>query len=493
MPAVRSHFMSVIMNTFKSIWYIIAFFFFSVLNTLDDLKIKDLSSVKDLKMQDHSFGNALIGLGILFIIILIFFIFHFLRWWRTKISIEEDTLTISRNQLSQRKTTVKLSSISTVNLQQNLFERIFDLYTLQLDINSSVTADKTDFNLIFDDKLAFAFKDYILRHINGDSQEKSPSEGHSLEKDITGTPRNTIISFRFKDVLIHCILSFSILGLISTIALICVAIWSFNQDNQALHRMIIPTILSIGVATIPTIYKSITAFLLYYDFTLQKDGDKILISYGLFTRRQFTLPLDKTNALVIKQPLQARLFNMAYGEIINIGMGDAASSQAPLFCLLVRPSVLQDVIRQIAPEFAFDEVPERSPRTALIPTMIQWFLWGLVPVIGFTIFYKGWIGWLILLFFLLCAYFSSITKALKLYDEKISITTGIFQKRTITVFYGKIQHISVVYGPVSKKLGLCKGEVSILSSALNKTNGIGYFPSNQFLEIEKRILSHDMQ
>lgn len=491
MPAVRSHFMSVIMNTFKSIWYIIAFFFFSVLNTLDDLK--DLSSVKDLKIQEHSLGGTLIGLGILFIIILIFFIFHLLRWWRTKISIEEDTLIISRNQLSQKKTTVKLSSISTVNLQQNLFERIFDLYTLQLDINSSVTADKTDFNLIFDDKLAFAFKDYILHHINGDSQKNGQSEETSIENDNTTSPRNTIISFRFKDVMTHCILTFSIFGLISTIALIGVVIWSFNQDNQTIHRMIVPTILSIGIAIIPTIYKSITAFLLYYDFTLQKDGDKILISYGLFTRRQFTLPLDKTNALVIKQPLQARLFNMAYGEIINVGMGDAASHQAPLFCLLVKPSVLQDVIRQIAPAFSFDEVPERSPRSSLLPIMIQWFLWGLVPVIGFTVFHKGWIGWLFLLFFLLCAYFSSITKALQLYDEKISITTGIFQKRTITVFYGKIQHFSVVHGPVSKKLGLCKGEVSILSSALNKTNAIGYFPSDRFLEIEKKILLHDMQ
>lgn len=491
MPAVRSHFMTVIINTFKSIWYIIAFFFFSVLNSLDDFK--DLSSIKDLKIQEHSTGGALIGLGILFIIILIFFIFHLLRWWRTKISIEEDTLIITRNQLSQRKTTVKLSSISTVNLQQNLFEQIFDLYSLRLDINSAVTANKTDFNLIFDDQLAFAFKDYILRYINGNSHENHQSEESSLTHDKTDSLRNTIISFRLKDVMIHSILSFSIFGLISTISLIGVAIWSFNQDNQTIHRMVIPAILSIGVAIVPTIYKSVTAFLLYYNFTLQKDGDKILISYGLFTRRQFTLPLDKTNALIIKQPLQARLFNRAYGEIINVGMGDTETHQAPLFCLLVKPSVLQDVIRQIAPEFAFDEVPERSPRSALIPIMIAWFLWGLVPVIGFTIFHKGWIGWLILLFFLLCAYLSSITKGLTSYDEKISITTGIFQKRTITVFYGKIQHISVIHGPVSKKLGLCKGEVSILSSALNKTNAIGYFPSNRFLEIEERILSHDMQ
>ncbi|MBN7774184.1 PH domain-containing protein [Clostridium aminobutyricum] len=481
MPEVRCHFFSVIMKTFKSIWYIIAAFFFSALNMIKDLKLQNLPS-----------ASALIGLGIFFAVILIFFIFHLLRWWRTKIYIEEDTLVIARNQLSQSKTTVKLSSISTVNLQQNLFERIFDVYSLQLDINSSVTADKTDFNLIFDDQLAFAFKDYILAYINEPSQERTASLEHKSEV-IKSDPaaEEDIISFRFKDVILHCILSFSIAGFISTIALICAVIWSFNNDNPEISRMIIPTLLSIGVATIPLIYKSITAFFLYYDFTLKKSGDKVLVSYGLFTRRQFTLPLDKTNALVIKQPLQARFFNLAYGEIINIGLGDAANHQAPLFCLLVKPEVLQHVIHQIAPEFVLDKIPEHSPKTALIPTFIPWAFFGILAVIGFTVFFKGWIGWLILVFFSLCAYFSSITKALTLYEDKISITTGIFQKRTITVFYGKIQNMSVRYGPISHKLGLYKGNVSILSSVANKINAIGYFPKERFQAIETQIISHD--
>jgi uncharacterized membrane protein YdbT with pleckstrin-like domain len=480
MPAIRSHFISVVMKTFKSIWYIIAAFLFSIMDMLKDLKFRSLPS-----------ASVLIGIGVFFLVILVFFIFHFLRWWKTKISIEDDTLVISRNQLSQSKTTVKLSSISTVNLQQNLFERIFNVYTLQLDINSSVTANKTDFNLVFDDKTAFSFKNYIIKYVDSLSQEKTTASEHTSKIVLSGnlqTDPEPIISFSFKNVILHCILSFSLFGALYTIGIIAVGIWAFNSSNQDLSHLLIPAILSISIATVPFIYKSVTAFLLYYDFVLRKNGDKVEVSYGLFTRRQFTLPLEKTNAIVIKQPLQARFFGLAYGEIINVGMGDVENNQSPIFCLLVKPTVLQDVIRQIAPEFVFDDLPESSPKSALIPTLIPWCFCGILAVIGFTIFYKWWIGCLILAFFLLCGYLSIITKGLKLYDDKISITTGIFEKRTITAFYSKLQNMSVEYGPISKKLGLCKGSVSILSSTFNV---IGYFPTENFFEIEKNIIRHD--
>ncbi|QIB69637.1 PH domain-containing protein [Aminipila butyrica] len=481
MPEVRCHFISVIMGTFKSIWYIIAVFFVSALNM-----------IKDLKLQNFPSTMALVGLGIFFIVMLVCFLYHFLRWRRTKIYIEDETLIIARKQLSQSKTTVKLSSISTVNLQQNLFERIFDVYSLQLDINSSATAEKVDFHLVFSKPLAFAFKDHILAYIDTESDAPdAASEQQAENVKNNQITEETIISFRFKEVILHCILNFSIIGLLSSIALIAALLWTFNTETPGLSRVIIPTILSATLAVIPFIYKSITAFLLYYGFTLKKNGDKVLISYGLFTKRQFTLPLDKTNALVIKQSFQARFFNLAYGEIINVGMGDSTNNQAPLFCLLVKPETLQQVIRQIAPEFVLDQIPERSPKSALLPTSIPWLFFGILAVIGFTLFFKGWIGWLILAFFALCAYLSSITKALQLYENKISISTGIFQKRTITVFYGKIQNMSVKYGPISNRLGLYKGEVSILSSMENRSNNIGYFPKERFTAIENQIMSHE--
>ncbi|QAT42501.1 PH domain-containing protein [Aminipila luticellarii] len=482
MPKVRCHFISVIMKTFKTIWYIIAMFVFQFLDAL-----------KDIRMQSLPSQSVLLGLIAIFAIIMIFFVFNLLRWWKTKIYIEGDTLIVERNQLSQSKTTVKLSSISTVNLQQNIFEKIFDVYTLQLDINSSVTANKTDFSLIFEDQTAFAFRDYILSYLdNGITFNEIPSESASSHS--YGMEKNSeqIISFPFKEVLRHCVLSFSFLGGVYAIAIAAAAVCAYFTSGEKTHPVFFPAVLSLFLAVIPFIYKSLTAFLLYHNFILEKNGDKVIVSYGLFTRKQFTLPLDKTNALIIRQPFQARLFNLCYGEILNVGMGgDSSQNQSPIFCLLVKPDVLQSIIHQIAPQFVLEEKEEKSPKTAMIPILIKWGFWGILFLAGFSFFYKWWIGLILFLGFLLCGILSYTTKGLKLYEDKLSVTTGVFDKRTITASYSKIQNTSAKYGPISRLLKLAHGNVSILSSASNQNNSIGYFPEQVFDTIFNQTVSHD--
>ncbi|QHI71380.1 PH domain-containing protein [Aminipila terrae] len=469
------------MNTFKAIWYIIAMFVFQFLDAL-----------KDIKMQSIPSKSVLFGLIIFFVVIMFFFTFNLLKWWKTKIYIEGDTFILERNQLSQSKTTVKLSSISTVNLQQNIFEKIFDVYTLQLDINSSVTANKTDFNLVFDDKTAFAFRDYILASLDKENSHGNlDSEQHSVNTMNQKSETKPIISFGFKDVMRHCVLSFSFLGGIYATAIVIVAIGAFYTSNEKMHHVIMPAIFSLLIAVVPFIYKSVTAFLLYHNFVLEKNGDKLIVSYGLFTRKQFTLPLDKTNALIIKQPFQARFFNLCYGEIINVGMGDAGENQSPIFCLLVKYETLQSVIRQIAPQFVMEGKEQKSPKPAIVPVLTKWALWGILFLAGFIIFYKWWIGLIILIFFIICGILSHATKGLNIDENKLSITTGVFDKRTITTAYSKLQNATAKYGPISRRLGIAHGSVSILSSSANQINDIGYFPKEQFDIISQQIISHD--
>ncbi len=486
MPKVRSHFLSVIMNTFKAIWYVIAMFLFSIIDAL-----------KDIRMQSLPSFSVMIGLAVIFAIILIVFIFNLLRWWKTKIYIEGDTFVLERNQLSQSKTTVKLSSISTVNLQQNLFEKIFDVYILQLDINSSATANKTDFSLVFADKTAFAFRDFILSYLDNQSSKEhlstAPIPRNAIQLNTVHQPDNPelIISFTFKEVLRHCILSFSFLGGIYAIGVVIAAIGTFLASDKEVNQVLLSALFPLLIAVVPFLYKSITAFLLYHNFKLEKKGDKMIVSYGLFTRKQFTLPLDKTNALVIKQPFQARLFDLYYGEIINVGMGDAAEKQSPIFCLLVKGDILQSIIQRIVPQFTLDQEEEKSPKSAMIPILIKWGLWGTAFFAGFYIFYKWWIGLLLLIVFLLCGLLSYKTKGLKLYENKLSITTGVFDKRTITVTYSKLQNAAAEYGPISRHLGIAHGSVSILSSITNQINSIGYFPIEKFNRIFHEIVTHE--
>ena len=190
----------------------------------------------------------------------------------------------------------------------------------------------------------------------------------------------------------------------------------------------------------------------------------------------------------------ARAFNLCSGEIINVGMGDNEENQAPVFCLLTSPHQMQSIIAAIAPSYA--EAAQagsaspliRSPKAALAPTMVKWGLLGLLGLAAAIAFGKWWIGTIILAFCLLCAFWQWKTKELALLDKKLSISSGIFSKRNITIDYERLQSLSRFVDPISRRYHLTRGMVTILAAAANRANTIGYFPNAYFDRIEEEIL-----
>lgn len=87
----------------------------------------------------------------------------------------------------------------------------------------------------------------------------------------------------------------------------------------------------IALVFFPAVYQFIRPFFLYHHFRVRKHGDHLYVSYGLISTQHFSLPLDKTNGIIIRRPMLARLFNLCYGEIINVGMGDSEENQGAYF------------------------------------------------------------------------------------------------------------------------------------------------------------------
>ena len=102
--------------------------------------------------------------------------------------------------------------------------------------------------------------------------------------------------------------------------------------------------------------------------------------------------------------------------------------------------------------------------------------------------WQWWLGVLIALFWLLCCMASWRTKELALLERQVSISNGIFSQRNITIDYGRLQTLSRYSSPLSRRYGLMRGAVTILSSSVNRSNAIGYFPADDFERIEAAIM-----
>ncbi len=468
MPKQRCHFSMFITKTIKGMWGVLTAIFIFLFQSGNDGLVNEAS------------GYRLWIFIVLLTILLVTLIFNFVRWRKTFVYLDDDSLVVDRRTINRKKTTVKLSTIASVNIKKGILEKPFGTYRLQLDINSSATAERTDFDLVFKRERAQEIRNLLL------NKDAVSDAGPTEEKQEAG---ESICSFDLPQVIRHCILSIPVPSIFA--ASVGFIIWYFSL-NFGVDGSVswIPII----IVVFPAIFQFVRPFFLYNNFKVQKAGSNLEISYGFISHQHFSLPLDKTNAIIIRRPALARIFGLCSGEIINIGMGDRENNQAPLFCLLVPPDKMYDIVLAIAPEYAEalqtgDKKPlQRSPKSALLPTLISWGIGGIVGLTAAIIAGYWWIGALIMLALLVSGFFHWSTKELALLDNKISISTGIFNKRNITADYAKLQKMVLRHGPVSRHLGLARGNVNILSSMVNRHNRIGYFPKELFEKISARIM-----
>lgn len=471
---IRNHFSKIIVDSLK---FGLAIVFLILINS------------GELMAEIAEDGDAALALVITIlgfvVVALVMFGFSFLRWRKTYIKIDGENLVVNNNYLIRKKvTSVRLSSISTVNFQQGIPEKIFGTYKLQADIDSSVTADSTDFNLVFDKDTAFKIKE-ILTH-KGEHVEKTVTVDENGVETVVEShieeESKLIYEFKVSETVRHFLLCISPVAILVTIlTLIGGIILAMDEDNGNLFG----TILGIIFIVVPTLWSQIKPLINYYDFKIEKRGENAIISYGLITKKQYNLPLSKTNAIVVHQPLLARLFGYYYAEFINVGMGDVENNETPICCLCVRHGEMEEIIKELKPELQVAGYGEGSPNKALIPAMIPSIIWSLILVVVMVVLAVldvpfWWLGFIVVLLILASGFVGYKTKALAVLQDKAVVTYGVFHKKSLIVPNAKIQNIEVNINPVSKHFGVAHANVTILGSKLLNVHPIGYFENKRF-------------
>ncbi len=483
---IRNHFSSVIIDSIKSLAGVLIIGIFSVAEGFETEDFSDTGLLGSMGAFE-----AFIAVAVVLALLLLVVVFNFLRWRKTYIIIDDENLVVNKNFLINRKsTTVRLSSIATVNFQQGIPERIFGTYRLQVDINSSVTADTTDFNLVFKKEVAEEIKARLTKHLDEDGDGIIGAVSQTIDENgeivTTTAGAKLIYKFSLVEVLRHCALSTSMLLVLFVVAVvvgtILLGVLVGGEDSDP-----IGTLISMLVIVVPLVWSMLLPVFKYQNFKIEKVGNRAVISYGLFTHRQYNVPLDKTNAIVMHQPLFARIFGFAYGEILTVGMGEQEEEGTPVFCLMLKPEELRKIIAELRPDLLVNGIGEGSPMKAYVSTCIPYLLFsiGVTAVLAYIGIW--WLGIPVIVFMLFSAWLSVKTKALAVLSDKAVITSGVFHKRTLIVPNKKIQNISVKTGPISRRLGLAQGTVNVLASTLYSVHEIGYFTMDRFDTLFEKI------
>ena len=312
----RCHFSIVFENLGSAFWFIVMCF----VTQIDNLTEIEWSQLK--KGGETAADVLYIGIGLLAVILLVFFI-QCIKWAKTWILIEEDAIIIERRTLKRISNTIGIKNISNINMEQNLFERLVGTYKIKLDTNSRTTADSTDVKIVLSKTKAIYFKEQIMLYMN-EQNEKTDEVQEEYD-----------IFYTVKDIIFHCFYTASIASVIilaGTLLGCIVGIRSFRTGAFVVDGLVnvIGSVAAIIVILGSALQGLVQDFFIYYGFRAARRENKIYLQHGLFKKRQYTLAVDKINAVQVISPTFSRLWKRQYVKIICIGVGDEKNEDAML-------------------------------------------------------------------------------------------------------------------------------------------------------------------
>lgn len=510
---IRNHFTYIIEKMWGGIIVILAF----LLNNEESIKL----GIELIQKGDIVQG--LIALGSAFIIILIFCLFFFLRWYRITFSIKDGTLIYERRTITRRVNTLSIANISNVNLEQNFFEMLFGTYKLRIDTNSLSTADSTDLELILKKKDAYEIKQVIFEMMQetarGEMAEtvSDNEQMQNTEASFTEKIQEYDIVYSIKQIVISNLVNVSVGQCIAVVVWAVLVVVAFVNGFFSVKEY--GGFLSAAICFIIGACSTCAAILKKafadYDFCVRREKDRIFVHCGLFKKREYAVPIDKINAVLLDYTFIGRIFKKAYVKVINIG-GEGGEATGVKILLSESYEELEKKMKILLPEYDLPKPKEvkRAPIRVMFYKMylstvgcLCFLIVGLfVGAIAMGIVQKESIAsllyeifslqglrsiifptlavWIFVLIINVCSY---LAKGLALYDEQVTLAEGTFGRRLKNISYDKIQYLTLNQGVFERKLGLCRGEISILASMINQTQVIGRFSKEDFLFLEEKF------
>ena len=494
----RNHISVVLEQTAGALAAIAVLVVTQLLEHLDEILKADLSFLTE--------KGALIVPGVI-LLLAAAVIAQVLVWRKTYISIEDNAVVIEKGSVNKQKNTIGIRNISNINLEQNLIEMLFGTCKVKLDTNSRSTADSTDVKIVLKKADALWFRQEVARRIEaagslpglqkpeneaGRGQECAEDEEYDVRADLGDVLRHGIFSISAVSVVIFILaLAGTVFSMVETVR---------NADLLGTAAGGAAGIAVAALIALSSLWDTVKDFVRYYDFRAKRREDKIYIQYGFFKKVEYTIPVDKIQALKIRQSMVARIGRRYMAEIINVGMGDDQEEKNSFLILYCAENELRHQLRLLLPEYA--DTPDI--RTEQMPASV-WAAWSIpfgifaactfaaAAAAAFVVPEKYirflWLGAaavvIVTLLCMLLRYRTAGTGA----DRRILKTAGgYFGRQYLCVPFRNIQYVEFSSNPAARANGISRGTMHLLASSADAAQGIPYSGREKEEMIKERML-----
>lgn len=293
------------------------------------------------------------------------------KYFFTKYSIDDEKVKIESGLFVKKKMEIPLKAITTVDLSQNLLFQVFDVYKIKADNASQTNDNSKEAEVTMYLKKDDAMFVKVLLESQGNckavADESDVETAPVIKKEDEKYPQTTT---SFQDFILMGLLQSKqtyVLAMISSVYAGVYFIGSvfINEDDatkwietnfqmfkSALGILILVAIIYILAA----IGSAVSMAVRYFGYTVTDRKDSLVVDFGLFTKKHYTLPKKKISGITITQPLLMRVFGYCTVEVFIIGYGDSNGKEKELsiLCPIIRIDQASRIMGEFLPDMTFD-------------------------------------------------------------------------------------------------------------------------------------------
>lgn len=412
-----------------------------------------------------------VGLGILFLIGVIGF-FAYLSFRNTLFHIDKlhQEFVLQRGIINKEKYVIQLDKILQVNINQSFWQRIFDVYAVEIETAGS---KKTEAKIkALNQDIAFSLKSALLERTSSDMEsgidEKGQGENRSPEiiSEKIKIPSGQIILYAFTADYIRSFLV--MMGIIfSFYSRIREYFENFRQsvdewENAALSYFETHSIpLAIGLLFLLSILvNAIRNIITYYDLQIKPEKSSSWISYGLFSRHNTLLQNNRIQTFSITTQWLQKILGLYKVRVTQISSDIQADKKAKVNIIGLKKGQVQQLFEQIYQESlpGFRQRFTADSRLAILPVLLYLLVpiliiagisyWLILPVY----LYASAAGFLILIGFLIRRYIR--TYHLSLQEEYMMLEYKMWTEKKTILRIKDIQSVRIRQYAWHRSLGI---------------------------------------
>ncbi|MBA3431962.1 MAG: PH domain-containing protein, partial [Actinobacteria bacterium] len=218
------------------------------------------------------------------------------------------------------------------------------------------------------------------------------------------------------------------------------------------------------ILTVAVVISLIATVLTYWDFTVRREGERLLVTRGLLERRRALVPVRRIQAVELQENVLRRVFGLASLSVVLAGQAGQKDQQEETSMLLpvARRSTALDLASDVlgVPRVAGAVDLQAAPPRALVKRVIYACPVGIAAVVG-ALWARRFVGAaapvtgvLVAVTAAAVALFGWRSLGHSVGNRHVIVRSGALVRRTDIVAIDNIQHLALTVSPPQRWLDL---------------------------------------